>query len=127
MNTEFSQPIYENFRDKFLKEIYRITTPLDLELVKAEKPSSGNNLRLYIQRLNSFETILTLELDFSKMDTVIIDFYSDSVFSSDFDIKTVKCLDSHSIETFLVNFEVLVKKVSHRSTLSDLPIEPRNL
>ncbi|MBN3924615.1 MAG: hypothetical protein HWQ37_16055 [Nostoc sp. NMS4] len=122
MNAEFSQPIYENFRDKFLKEIYGITTSHDLELVKAEKSSSGNRLRLYLQRINSWETVLTLELDFSEMDKVIIDFHPDSVFSEDFDIKTVKCLDAHSIKTFLVNFDVLIKKVSYRSTLADLPI-----
>jgi ABC-type uncharacterized transport system YnjBCD ATPase subunit len=127
INTEFSQPIYENFRDKFLKEIYGITTSHDLELVKAEKSSSGNRLRLYIQRVNSFETVLTLELDFSEMDVVIIDSYSDSVFSEDFDAKTVKCLDAHSIKTFLVNFDVLIKKVSSHVTLDGLPIGLPNL
>lgn len=97
MTAVFNQPIFRSFKDKFFKEIYDITTLHELELVKAEKSRGNDSISLYIQRPESFETILGLEFDFSTLDKITIKFFPNSSYTDDCSETLVKCLEDTSV------------------------------
>lgn len=125
MTTTSDQPIFRSFKDKFFEAIYDIATQHKLEIIKAEKSRVNGNTSIYIQKLESFETVIGLEFNFSNVDEIKIQFFPDSNYTDNSIETIVKCLEDISVQNFLNEFNTRLEEAPHYPSLYGLPVEPR--